>query len=489
MENQSIYNRIKSAMLPDGTLPEEFVLRQQPEQGMRFADGAMDGTIRYHMGPTENPDISGLTMVLEMASQERFRDAANALVTHFNNGGMMLPVVDALQDWIYDHTEKLSPEALGRFVVSLLMQSQDVESVKFALTVLEVLDLEMTDEMLEVLLVLAASEELTLFCLFIFSGLDDGNKIIYSLAKKLKGWGKIHAVSMLNPENAEITNWLLREGWRNNIMPEYSSMTAIKRGKLLSVISKPDVTKDDFSLAGELIDVSLDDGPIPGLAAYKKTRELFEVYLALAEKYAAELRDYSAIYDIRDFLGNSQLQGKEKLINKCSSLLDSQSCKKCVELAMDSGEGFYLGKVLGLDYAPRAMETLRREWETKYDIIDMLLRDRCYVDEIISLFEDVLPLEEMAEGPTNELGNSEENREYGILSYVVQGLQQVPGKGEKLICAGLYSPVVGCRNIALNTVQKWMEKDYQLTPAMKEVISRLKKTEVHEATRKRLEKF
>ena len=43
MENQSIYNRIKSALLPDGTLPEDFVLRQQPEQGMRFADGAGNG--------------------------------------------------------------------------------------------------------------------------------------------------------------------------------------------------------------------------------------------------------------------------------------------------------------------------------------------------------------------------------------------------------------------------------------------------------------
>ena len=64
-ENLSIYNRIKEALLPDGTLPEDFVLRQMPEQGLRFADGAIDGTVRYHMGPTKNPDISALTLVLE----------------------------------------------------------------------------------------------------------------------------------------------------------------------------------------------------------------------------------------------------------------------------------------------------------------------------------------------------------------------------------------------------------------------------------------
>lgn len=85
-ENQSIYQRIKSALQSDGTLPEEFVLRQLPQEGMKFADGAMDGTIRYHMGPTKNPDISALTLVLEMASKERYKDAANALITHLIRG-------------------------------------------------------------------------------------------------------------------------------------------------------------------------------------------------------------------------------------------------------------------------------------------------------------------------------------------------------------------------------------------------------------------
>ena len=68
-------------------------------------------------------------------------------------------------------------------------------------------------------------------------------------------------------------------------------------------------------------------------------------------------------------------------------------------------------------------------------------------------------------------------------------MQAVPGKGEDLICAGLWSPVIGCRNIALNTIDKWRKADYQLTDKMRELIADLKEAEVHEQTRKRLENF
>ncbi|KHM53180.1 hypothetical protein NZ47_00400 [Anaerovibrio lipolyticus] len=488
-ENLSIYNRIKEALLPDGTLPEDFVLRQMPEQGLRFADGAIDGTVRYHMGPTKNPDISALTLVLEMASQERFKDSANALITHFQNGGVMLPVMDALQDWVFDHPEKLSPEALGRFCMTLLVQSEDVESVKFAITILELLDREETQELKDILLVLAASEELTLFCLFLLSSFEDGNALIYSVAKRLKGWGRIHAVSMLKPENDEMAQWLLNEGWRNEIMPEYSAIVAIKRGGLLDRLVGDNATKEDFQLAGELIGASLEDNPVPGLNKYKKSNELLGAYLKLADKYAEDLEDYSNIFDIRDFLEKGELAEKGNLLKSADSILESEECIDCVEASMDGGDGFYLGKALGLDYAARAMDTLRHEWQTKYDIIDLLLPEKQYVDEIIELFEDELPLEDMASGPENEMGNDERFADYGILSYVIQGLQSVPGKGERLICAGLYSPVIGTRNIALNTVDKWRKSDFQLTTTMENTLMKLKSSEVNEQTKKRLEKF
>ena len=135
-EIQSLYEKIKQARQADGSLPEEFSLRPMAENGMRFADGAMDGTVRYHLGPMKNPDISGLCRVLTMASAGKFAEASNALLTHFSTGAIMLQVIDPLQEWIYDHTEELSPKQLLRFAQAILRQSPDIESVKFALTLL-----------------------------------------------------------------------------------------------------------------------------------------------------------------------------------------------------------------------------------------------------------------------------------------------------------------------------------------------------------------
>lgn len=489
-EMESIYERIKNALGPDGVLPEDFVLRQLPQEGLKFADGAMDGTIRYHMGPTKNPDISALTLVLEMASKERFKDAANALITHFNQGGMMLPVMDALQEWVYDHPEQLSPERLGQFAMTLLVQSNDVESVKFALTVLELLDQEPTPELKEILLVLAKSEELTLFCLFILGTYEDANEIFFQLAQKLKGWGKIHAISMLKPENKAMADWLLQHGWENEIMPEYSAATILKRTKLVDLLQQPEGSQL-FVVAGKLIGYSLQDSPVPGLSKYKRTGELLSAYLKLAQAADLALEDYGNLFDIKDFLEAGDLAEKAELSAVCDELLASDSCDSCVKQAMTAGisEGFYLAKSLHKPFAEQALEALKSDWQNNYDLIDLLLPEKQYTDEIVSFFEEVLPLEEMATGPENEMGNDASFSEYGILSYVIQGLQLVPGKGERLICAGLYAPVIGCRNIALNTIEKWRKADFQLTEEMQRLLADLKTTEVHQQTKKRLENF
>ena len=111
------------------------------------------------------------------------------------------------------------------------------------------------------------------------------------------------------------------------------------------------------------------------------------------------------------------------------------------------------------------------------------------MEEILELFASRLPLEDMASGPENELGFGEAFADFGILSYMVQTLHCLPGKGEKLILAALESPVIGCRNIALNTLDAWRKADYPLTPVLQEELARLREIEPDEKTKKRLEGF
>lgn len=284
--NFSLYSRIKENLQSDGTLPEGFLLRGKPAevQGKQFADGAIDGTIRYFMGPVANADVSGLTVVLTTASKGSFQDAANALLTHFLQGGTMLPVMDALQNWIYSNPQSLDPEKLGEFCRKILKESSDVESVKFALCVLELLEQE-DEELREIVLTMAASDEMALFCLFQMVQWEDGIDQIYKLAQNQKGWGRIHAVSLLRPENDEMERWMLTEGWHNSLMDEYSAMTVIKRCKLVNKLSAAEIDAEMFTIATDLIQAGLEDGPLGSIKDYKRGKELLEGYLRHAEKH------------------------------------------------------------------------------------------------------------------------------------------------------------------------------------------------------------
>ena len=54
------------------------------------------------------------------------------------------------------------------------------------------MDNELTPEFREIIETLAISEEFTLFCLFVIDGWPDGAEVIFRLAQRLQGWGRIH---------------------------------------------------------------------------------------------------------------------------------------------------------------------------------------------------------------------------------------------------------------------------------------------------------
>jgi len=53
------------------------------------------------------------------------------------------------------------------------------------------------------------------------------------MAKHVTGWGRVHLVERLaKTEDAEIKEWLLREGFRNSVMYEYLAYIAATTGGL-----------------------------------------------------------------------------------------------------------------------------------------------------------------------------------------------------------------------------------------------------------------
>ena len=189
-------------------------------------------------------------------------------------------------------------------------------SVKVGLMLVEILYRGPDQELKEILLTLAACEELTLFCLFALGAYEDANQIYFELAKKLKGWGRIHAVSMVKPENQAMRDWLLLEGWQNEIMPEYSAITVIKRTKLADLLQSAQGAAW-AAVAGKLIGYALQDEPVAGLSKYKRAGELLQAYLELQ----AENAEPELVRAIKAFVEGHELANKWQLVELCNKIL------------------------------------------------------------------------------------------------------------------------------------------------------------------------
>ena len=275
---QSIYTLIRQNLNSEGVLPEDFSLPKSSDPDtLTFADGAMDGILCDHVSPGEN-DASPLFAVVQLIADGQTEEALRQLYDFFPQGEFktMLSYIDPLQNWIYEHRDTLSAAPLYRFACEQLTASSHPEVIKFALSLLELLNTENEPALQEVITTLALNDEFTLFALFIISSWSDANARIFDLAQKVRGWGRIHAVDRLQPETPEIQEWLLNEGWRNHVLPAYSALTCLEKGQLLDRLQQalPCPTAD------ELLHAALDGGPVTSLFQSPEGEALITAYLA-----------------------------------------------------------------------------------------------------------------------------------------------------------------------------------------------------------------
>ena len=232
---ESIYERIQAAVQPDGTLPEGFFIQPEPEnpKALRFADGAQDGIVFYHSGGRgDGALLEKLKEITRLAAGGAdFEETHAQLAACFGEWDGMLGCVDGLQAWIIQHREELDPNRIFRFANAVLLRSGSIGAVKYALSVLELLAAA-SGEWRETVRALALSDELTLYCVFVAGRWDNSSEELFSMAQRVRGWGRVHAVRELEPTTPEMRDWLLDEGWQNDVLPAYTALRCARSGEL-----------------------------------------------------------------------------------------------------------------------------------------------------------------------------------------------------------------------------------------------------------------
>lgn len=501
----SLYEYIKSHCV-DGVLPDTFSLPQEEETGkIRFADGAMDGMLMYHtmgtpLDESGRAKMQELVQLISDASQDSGPkvQAADVALLAFMQDHRALSVIDEVQGYIRENSAKLNAPNIYHYGLRQVLTSDNKECVKFGLELLELFTLK-EERAKEAVRTLGLSDEFTLFSLFIMMQWENGNDEIFELAKKVNGWGKVHAVERLEPATEEIKDWLLKEGIKNQILPEYSALVCFEKAeveKRLLEKAAGDIAVEEFQSISSILSAMLSEGPMEGISAVENRHDVLTAYLGHAkvfsEKDALELADYEDILSIKRYADDDKV-ADAALSETCKVFFEQSGCRKTVEEALTQGLGIELAKVLGLDYRKALWECLRNQFEENYYKVSYLLDEEAYVEPVMNLFAEKLPLETMATGPADEIGLGPEFENYKKLLFVIQNLHDKPNVGKELLKVALNALVVNNRNMAVTVLASWtemLEKPLkEIAPDIYEVLISVIEREVREDVKTRMQEL
>lgn len=297
---RSIYEYI-CERLTDGHLPEGFGLppAYTGEKGIMFAPGAMDGIMMYSFGVQPAKEANDLYNALVRESGDKVRAVETAL-----GEDSALTRCDALLERL-SKEKPLPPEDIYALALSLAKRSHKKEAVKIGILLLELLYNEGNAQVLGLLQELGACDEFTLWCCFVLRHLNNGNEEIFRLAKKVTGWGKVFIVNdLLEADNAEKRDWLLRQGCENSVMDNYNAMAVYRKCGLENVLSERSPESFDEEEVTGLSHVALglcDEEPFSGASALDdpegvlgRLRQIFALHPShsFAKKAAEAIDNY-----------------------------------------------------------------------------------------------------------------------------------------------------------------------------------------------------
>jgi len=501
-ERVSIYEHIVSNLEGDDsestlnekgqTLPDEALLYE--EDSIRWVAGGLDGAFGHHNDPAEASEFS---KALAKAMKQLFKKnspEALAAFYHLLAPESTLNFIDSFMEYAIaaDLTEDPSFYALAKW---LLKNAPDREPVKAGIAMLGVCA---TADDQDLFIDIGKHEEFTLFsCVALLHSLAEPEEALFRLGKAVHGWGRIQVVERLeNTTNEEIKAWLLKEGYKNNIMYEYTAYQCATTGDLLAALKQEEPDDELLIAAGNLLSSMNEPGtPLEEYIDAPQATLLLMRHLANREISISQFLSVNAIKELVLALPETETKSSggiptwaevsEEVLNICEAMRSRSGWEEKIraQLKSDNDQDFFdatrLADLFGIDTWEMYFERVKQGKEDWYFL--MRTRDESRIEQAVALAEELLPLAEIASGADEKMGMGEGFKAHRCLDFVLQELREWPGHGYKLICTGLKSPVTRNRNLALKALQVWGKDHWQNdTEAL---LNELQKDEPNEQTR------
>lgn len=275
----SLYDHIIEHSTVEGGLTEQG--QQLPDEAddgeVKFAPGARDGIVLNHVAHHSDDER---TAQLFQALKEVLHAVTPATLGAFydlSHSDSALASVDGLLTAIVSDQE-LRVARLERLAVWLVHNAAHREALKTAIALVGILP---TEQHTDVLMDVGLHDEFTLYVgVALQNTLEDPEPRLYELARTVDGWGRIHLVRFLrDTERPAIKAWMLREGYRNRVLHEYTAYTCATTGGLAEALEAEALDEPLLRGASEIIAALITGGPAADMDDYEPGARVVERYL------------------------------------------------------------------------------------------------------------------------------------------------------------------------------------------------------------------
>ncbi|MBQ6294045.1 MAG: hypothetical protein IJK77_09375 [Lachnospiraceae bacterium] len=483
---KSIYERI-SENIADGELVKGFSLPEESDSApVKFAPGAFDGICIYHMGPDELDDEGRAALGEALASASTGKhEQTDALFFEWTKKHRAIGMVDEIQNYVREHKEELKIGYMYQSAKYIILHSAHIECVKIGLELLELFRAPFAD-VEEAVRVLGLYDEFTIFAVWNIRQWEDGNLEVFGLARKVHGWGRIHAIEFLEADTDEIRRWLLTEGCVNDVMPAYSALTVWEKCGAEEILrGKP--SREEFKAILRIVEALLDEGPCPGISQVENAENVLLRLLELAPDHYLTAEDLSVILAVKRRAENKK-EPLTAVISACDGVLRLPLSVMVIRDAVREGKAQELAQELGLPFREDLLRAMRADFERHCGKVSWLMNDgEYYAEQAMALFREKLPLAKMKGDPIDDLCLGDEYRNHNILQYMIQELDGRLLHGTDFIMTGLASPVSRNRNRALKVLQAWVKASgrplAELAPPLYQAVQMLRSKEINAGAR------
>lgn len=335
--NMSIMNYIQASVDDTMSLPSGFSLEPYRTSGdAALADGAQDGIYLYHTEPVKH-DASALNACLTLIrklSNCKEGTGAREIVDDFARKYRAIEVMDVIQKILSTYKSQFNSDNISMSALMTMMDTENIESVKYALMIFEVFQMgTVMEEIKPNIYLLGLSDEFTLYALSNMDRWKDGADWIAQTAVRVTGWGRIHAVRFINGVSRAEQDWLLSEGWKNDIMPQYSALQCLERSKIYDRMKDENgISAGEFASLQELMPWLLDEEPVAGLSAFPDRIDFLKRFLAAAKTYKGAA-DTKTIVDVLAYMaretGGTQGIRISEAIASAAAGCAPEACASC----------------------------------------------------------------------------------------------------------------------------------------------------------------